>query len=331
MSNRFAPRLPLATSMLCAALLVFGPERVARAQPGQVPQPSAAAAEADRLFQRATERMDGGDFNAACPLFEQSHAADPSSGTLLNLGDCYEHLGRSASADAAFAQAVDLAKRGGHPDRVEVGELRRARLAPSLRRFQLRLPPEPASVEVRVDNKTLDRAGEVFAVDPGVHVVRATAPGYRDYVVELAAPEPGATLEVNVPALERDVARVAPSAPPTESPSRPRSSSARQVAIIASGAIGVAGVVTGAVFGLRSMSKHNESDDYCDDSRCRDERGVEAMDSARAAGNVSTVAFIVGAVGLGAAGVLWFARPADNNAGFQAGIAPGSIRFGAKF
>ena len=57
--------------------------------------------------------MDAGDYTAACPLLERSHSLDPSSGTLLNLGDCQEHLGRTASAWRAFTEARALASSDG--------------------------------------------------------------------------------------------------------------------------------------------------------------------------------------------------------------------------
>ncbi len=304
-------------------------ESVARAADAQPPPQGANGAEADRLFQAATERMDAGDFAAACPLFEQSQAADPSSGTLLNLGDCYEHLGRSASADATFAKASELARRTGHADRVEVAEIRRHRLASQLRHVRLVLPREPANTRVSVDGTALQRENATLAVDPGRHTLRATAPGYQDYVVEIAAPEPGATVDVNIPVLARPAGAVSPTPTSGEVHAHPRN--ARRIAAIASGAVGVVGIVTGSVFGLRSMSKHDESDKYCTGKMCPDQRGVDAMDSARAAGNVSTVAFIVGGVGLGAAAALWFIHPAEEDAGVRVGVAAGTLQLRTTF
>ncbi|HEX5098696.1 MAG TPA: hypothetical protein VFV94_04320, partial [Polyangiaceae bacterium] len=81
--------------------------RVAWAQPSNAPagtsSPASNVAQAESLFHQAVQRMDQGDYASACPLLEQSQALDPSSGTLLNLGDCYEHTGRLASAWRTFA------------------------------------------------------------------------------------------------------------------------------------------------------------------------------------------------------------------------------------
>ena len=143
---------------------------------------SSRAEEAERLFQRGVQRMDAGDFVAACPLLAQSQAADQSSGTLLNLGDCYEHLGRTASADQAFAEALELARATGRQDRVQVAALRRSRLAPQLRRLRVVLSATAVpGVTVSLDERPVPSNGKPFAVDPGTYRVRASAPGFRRF------------------------------------------------------------------------------------------------------------------------------------------------------
>ena len=59
---------------------------------------SATFAEAELLFKRAAAHLDAREYEAACPLLERSNALDPSSGTLLNLAECYEQRGLTASA-----------------------------------------------------------------------------------------------------------------------------------------------------------------------------------------------------------------------------------------
>ena len=287
---------------------------------------SPRAAEAERLFQRAVQRMDAGDFVAACPLLAQSQTADPSSGTLLNLGDCYEHLGRTASADQAFAEALELARATGRQDRVQVAELRRSRLAPQLRRLRVVVSGAAVpSVTVSLDDKPVPSKGKPFAVDPGTYRIRASAPGFDDFVGQVTAPAPGQTLDVSVPALTP--AASVPAQPATDAgQTEKKPLDSRQVAALTCGAVGVVGIVSGTVFGLRSISKHGESDDYCGGNGCRDQRGVDAMDSARTAGNLSTASFIIGGAALGAAAALWFI-PAASNHGVSARVVfgPGAL------
>lgn len=324
----------IAASLLAANAASAQEAPAPESAPAGAPAPAGdRVAEADRLFQAGIERMDAGDFAAACPLLEQSQAADPSSGTLLNLGDCYEHLGRTASADDAFAAAVELAKNTRRSDRVQVGELRRARLAPQLRRFRLVLPAQSTpNLSIALDGQPLSPRTALFAIDPGAHALRVSAPGYQDFTAQLEAPDPGFTFDVRIPQLQP-----VPTSPPQRPDAAPREASSsldgNTIAALACGAVGVAGVVGGTIFGLQSISKHDESDRYCKGNSCSDPRGVEAMDSARSAGNVSTVSFIVGGLGLGAATLLWFTRPTPRSEGFSAqlGLSPGAVQLRGRF
>ena len=96
---------------------------------------------------------------------------------------------------------------------------------------------------------------------------------------------------------------------------------------ITGAAIGTVAAVGGTLFALHSSSKHDESDRYCDDQGCSDERGVRAMHDAIVAGNRATACFVVAGVGLSVAGVLWFVRPfdADDPTSAQVGVGPGRV------
>src|SRR5687767_15052938 len=66
--------------------------------------PSALASDtvaADAAFQEGRALMASGDLAAACARFEDSRRHEPAVGTELNLGECYERLGRLASAQRA--------------------------------------------------------------------------------------------------------------------------------------------------------------------------------------------------------------------------------------
>jgi hypothetical protein len=290
--------------------------------------PSTTVTQADRLFEEGVARLDAGDFARACPLLEQSQALDPSSGTLLNLGECYERLGRTASAWRAFGEAGRVAAATGRADRVEVAELRRQRLVAELRKLVV-VPPAAAVAGLSLHLDELELPPSDFRtpipVDPGVHVIRASAPAHSDVVLRVEAPEPGASKVVLVPALVFAPAASAQAAPPSAGPAV---AEWQRPAAIACAAFGGVGLIAGTVFGLRSMSKHEASDEYCDGDVCHDKAGVDLMESARTAGNISTAAFIAGGVGLGAAGVLWFVPLGRKEppAGAEVGVGLGSVR-----
>jgi hypothetical protein len=105
------------------------------------------------------------------------------------------------------------------------------------------------------------------------------------------------------------------------------------------GGIGVAGVIVASVFGVRSILKHNESDRYCGkDGLCSDPRGVSAMEAARSAGDVSTVAFVAGGLALGVGTVLLLTAPASdvndterNQSATRLEIGPGAVQLRGAF
>ena len=87
-------------SCLCAAGLASVTSD-ARAQAR--PEDRAAA---ESLFSDARRLMQAGDYEQACPKLEASRRLEPGLGTTLNLGDCYEKLGRTASAWGEFRGAA---------------------------------------------------------------------------------------------------------------------------------------------------------------------------------------------------------------------------------
>jgi hypothetical protein len=286
---------------------------------------SADVVEAERRFNDAVALMDDKKYEAACPLLEQSHALDPSSGTLLNLGDCYENLGNTASAYDTFEQARELAVRTGNSDRARVAEIRKSRLVNVLRRLSVTPPATPpAGLVIRVDDEPIatSSSGTERLVDPGTHEIRAGAPGFMEYRTRISAPDPGATTSVQIPGL-LPLSGTSSGAPDDRAA---RGLHARQIAAVASGSVGLAGIAVGTVFGLRSRSKHEDSDRYCTGKRCHDLRGVELMNQARSSGNVSTVAFVIGGIALGTAGALLLIPVAGDGATApQVGLGLGAV------
>jgi TolA-binding protein len=61
-------------------------------------------ATAEVLFRTGRLHSLAGEYAAVCPLFAESLRLDPAPGTLLNLADCEEHIGRTATAWAHFRE-----------------------------------------------------------------------------------------------------------------------------------------------------------------------------------------------------------------------------------
>jgi len=287
---------------------------------------------AERAFDEGVRLMDGGRYREGCSRLEASDQLAPASGTRLNLADCYEHLGRIGSAWKAFEAAAARANADGKHEREQVARERAALLAPRLSRVVLVAPSEvPAGLVITLDGVTLVVAwGAPLVVDPGPHALVARAPGRHDASTTLPNVGEGATFTYQIPYL----APVA-SSPPKIVGSVPVASpvDGQRLGAIVSAGVGVAGFVAGTAFGLHSIAKHDESDAHCDGDRCRDERGVTAMQDARTAGDRATVGFIVGGAGLAAASLLWFVRPFSSAPGpqTQVGVAVNGVVVRGRF
>ncbi len=269
--------------------------------------------------------MDAGRYAEACPKLETSERLSPASGTLLNLGDCYEHLGRIGSAWKAFEGAAARAKAGGKRERERVARERAASLVPRLSRVVLVAPRSvPVDLVVELDGAPLAVVtwGAPLVVDAGAHTLVARASGRRSFSTTLGPVAEGQTLSFQMPELAHPSDSYSLSG--SSAPASSRIDGQRLGAIV-SASIGAAGLVAGSAFGLKSISRHSKSDEHCPEGRC-DQRGVDAMDEARTAGNWATAGFIVGGVGLTAASLLWFVRPFSGPAArTQIGVGPNAF------
>jgi len=72
--------------------------------------------------------MSEGHWEDACDRFAQSLALEPAVGTLLNLATCVERGGDTVRTCSLWAQARDMARAKGSPERAKLAEDRLARL-----------------------------------------------------------------------------------------------------------------------------------------------------------------------------------------------------------
>ncbi|MFM2417004.1 MAG: hypothetical protein RL385_1727, partial [Pseudomonadota bacterium] len=70
---------------------------------------AADKAAAEALFDRGLQLLRDGKVSEACSALEESESIEPGIGTMLYLADCYERLGRTASAWALFREAASRA------------------------------------------------------------------------------------------------------------------------------------------------------------------------------------------------------------------------------
>ncbi len=296
-------------------------------------QPSDSAA-AQVLFEDARQLMSTGRYAEACPKLEESQRIDPGSGTLMNLADCYEHIGRTASAWGAFLDAEAGARLVGNTAREQAARERSRALEPRLPRIVYQVGARVEGLEIRRDGVIVGypQWGAPIPIDPGSHTISVTAPGYKPWSTQITARESTPPVTLVIPELQPAEAPRPEPREPLPPPVRETGLGTQRTLALVAGGVGVAGVVVGSIYGLKSSAKHSDAEPYCySDGGCWDDRGYDAMEEAVAAGNVSTAAFIVGGLGLAAGAVLWFTAPsADASSGQTAlGVGPGSLRLRA--
>jgi TonB family protein len=166
---------------------------------------------ATKLFDDADRLMVAGNVAAACPKFGESQRRDPQLGTLLHLADCYERLGKTASAWAGFKEALEIAERrnasGLSEPREKTARARAAALEPRLSKLTISVArPEEPNLEIKQDGEPVDPAlwDSALPIDPGVYVISAEAPGKKQWSKSVEVASNGANIQVIVPPLEQE-------------------------------------------------------------------------------------------------------------------------------
>src|SRR5689334_5988136 len=164
--------------------------------------------------------MAAGNYDAACPKLAESQRLDPATGTLLNLAACHEKQGKLATAWLEYSDALVAARRDGRDDRVEFARQRAGELEPKLSRLTIVLGPDAdePQLTLELDGASVGRAvlGAATPVDPGTHVVRATAPGKQPWQQSIEVGAVADQQSITVPRLE-----IAPASEATPAPAAP--------------------------------------------------------------------------------------------------------------
>src|SRR5579884_1988678 len=139
-------------------------------------------ARADALFNAGKALTDAGQYTDACAKFAESKRLAPGLGVTLYLADCYEHVGRIASAWTEFRSAEGLARER-NDKRADVARERAQSLEARLSRLTIVISPliPQSDLQVLRDGVPVVREelGLPVPVDPGDHVVVVSAPGHK--------------------------------------------------------------------------------------------------------------------------------------------------------
>ncbi|MBK9264807.1 MAG: hypothetical protein IPM54_34120 [Polyangiaceae bacterium] len=176
------------------------PPRVSNAQQAD----SQAIAAAQSLVDEASELMDANKFADACPKLEQAAKLVPTGvGAKLALAECYEGLGRLASAQGQYLQAEALARAAKDP-RVKEAASKATKLKAKLATMTLKIPEALRNLEgvtLTWDELSIDQAiwGTPIPVDVGKHAIEVKAPGWRSWKEDVTIDANGRAFEQAVP------------------------------------------------------------------------------------------------------------------------------------
>jgi len=159
-------------------------------------------ARADALFNAAKALTDAGQYQDACAKFAESKRLAPGLGVTLYLADCYERIGRTASAWTEFRSAEGQA-RDRNDKRADVARARAQALEAKLNRVTITVAPSLPlrGLQVLRDGQPVEQEelGLAVPVDPGDHAIVVSSPGHasRTLSIRVGADKPAATVVID--------------------------------------------------------------------------------------------------------------------------------------
>lgn len=303
------------------------------------------AATARTLFNEARALASKGQYDDACPKFEESFKLRPGEGTRFNLADCWEHVGKTASAWAEYLEVASSAKVAGRKDREQLARKRADALEPRLSKLVIRVPADEAGIIVKRDGNPVGEStwGTPVPIDPGNHTIEAGAPGKSTWTeeVKVSGTEP---VVVEIPSLgggsgeerrgkrkkkkheDEDHEQGASSATSAtiSSDSVSNAGGGRTLAYVAAGA-GAGFVLLGTIFYLDFKSKNDKAASICQDSVCAQseiDRHNGLVDDAQRARTLSYLNFGAAALAFGTGAVLYVTSDSPSVARRDLELAP---------
>jgi hypothetical protein len=299
-----------------------------------IADPSAAdQAAAQELFNQARRLVDEGKYTEACAKFEGSQRLDPGGGTLLNLATCNQRVGRLATSWTQFNEALSLAIRDGRRDRISFARVHIAAVEPQLPHLTVKVgAPDADLLSVSIDGAPLGRAawGIGAPIDPGDHVIDASAPGRVPFrtTVSLA---PSEAKTVDVPPLVYEAKAAAKRQAPAAEPflATPWAATARRIAGGIALGVGAVALGTGVFFGVRTMSIWSDANANCPNDLCNS-RGESLTQNARSAARAADLALGIAIASVSAGAVLLVSAGGGSSSSPAVGVALAAAERGGR-
>lgn len=254
--------------------------------------------DAETLFRDGKRLLEDGQIEEACKKLEASERIEARDVTELNLADCWEQQGKTASAWEMFVKLAGSAKR---EDRAAEARKRAKKLEAKLVHLTIEVPAEAELDELVItrDEQIVDRAAwnQRLPVDPAEYTITARAPGREEWSRTITVKSRDRTVEV--PRLAR--ARRTPD----REPAVPNRNRGLAIGLVAAGA---GAIVVASGVALHSRSLQRQSDELCPNQiypTCGDLRGVELNRRARQEGWFANITWGLGGAAVVGGVVAW--------------------------
>lgn len=287
-------------------------------------------AAAEVLFEDGKALVQRNSIPEACAKFEESQALDAGIGTQFHLADCYERLGRLASAYALFMEVAAATHQRGQAEREAVARERASELKPRLSRLVIVVDrtKAPPGMAVARNGTPVGAAqwGVAIPVDPGEVHVTVTAPDKRAWEISVTVREEGRFERIEIPGLQPLQTLAFPIDPGPHPPpfwDQPKN-------WVGTGLLGLGAVGVGlfSYFGLESAAKYRDTDADCTaGDRCSPD-AIGTRRDAYHAGQIANVSLGAGAACLAAGSVLLWLVP-DSEQTIRTNAMVGPELFGA--
>lgn len=328
---------------------------VVAAAPAALAQSDADRATARQLGQDGEQALAAKDYKRAEDDFRRADSLIHAPTLLLGLARALAGESRYVEAQEAYQRIIREGVAPGAPDafkkaldaaKAEVGDVE-----PKIGGVTISVKAagggDVPNVKVTIDDAPVSAAalGVKRVANPGTHVVKASADGFKPATLNVTVPVGGAvdaplTLEKDlsapatpaaVPPPETNAGAAQPNVP--EQPAATASSGGGSILPWIAFGVGGVGLGLGAITGIMAISKHSDLSKACNPNCGPDQQSN--LDSYHTLGTLSTVGFIVAGVGAAAGVTLLVLQPKGEAAPAAPSasliLGPGSIGAAGSF
>jgi hypothetical protein len=305
------------SAILVLVLFGLSVSSVAGAQPAPATPSAADVSAARALGAEGVKLAEKGRCAEAVEKLERSEKLYHAPTTLGRLAECQIELGKIVLGTENLQRLLREPVAVNSPAAFTAARARAekvlAHAKPRIASLQINVSAPPSTkIDLTVDGVAVSDMfiGNEWPADPGQHVVEATSPGFLKANANVALKD-GETEKLSLK-LEVDPSYVKPSTPepvvakPSDgenTPPPPPAPKSNTLAYAAFG-VGAVGVVVGSVTGILFLGKNSDLSKSCPDKICSTVAGQSDLSGTKTMGNISTIGFIVGGVGVAAGAVL---------------------------